>query len=112
MPNPPRVAPAAVAATVAIAIGGCSFSTTEIDAGQAEKYVKTLFPEPARSATCPSGVEAKKGKTLSCRAVDANGRRYVVTLHIADENGRVTVGEGDIKAVGKPPPLGIPSPSG
>jgi hypothetical protein len=102
----------AALAAAALVLTGCSLSTTEIDAGQAENYVKGLFPKPARSASCPSGVEAKKGKTLNCKAVDATGRRYVVTLHIADEKGRVTVGKGDIKALDKPPPLGTPPPSG
>src|SRR3954454_13244680 len=108
-----RASPAAIAVTAAALFAtGCSLSTTEIDAGQAEQYVKGLFPKPARSASCPSGVEAKKGKTLKCKAVDATGRRYVVTLHIANEDGRVTVGEGDIKPPNKPPPLGTPPPSG
>ena len=84
----------------------------ERDAQIPDQYVKGLFPKPARSASCPSGVEARKGKTLNCKAVDATGRRYVVTLHIANEEGRVTVGKGDIKALDKPPPLGTPPPSG
>jgi uncharacterized lipoprotein len=108
-----RARPAAIAAAAAVLlVAGCSVSKTEIDAGQAEQYVKGLFPKPARTASCPSGVEAKKGRTFTCKAVDSTGRRYVVTLHIANEKGRVTVGTGDIKPVGKQPPLGTPPPLG
>ena len=96
----------------AVALAGCSLSTTEIDAGQAEKFVRGAFEKPPRSVSCPSGVEAKKGGTLNCKAVDATGKRYVVTLHMADDEGRVTVGKGDFKPVGKQPPLGTPPASG
>jgi hypothetical protein len=48
---------------------------------------------------CPSGVEAKKGGTLTCRAVDSTGKRYDVVLHMADDQGRVTVGKKDFRPV-------------
>src|SRR3954464_13481630 len=108
MPLPPRAAAAAAVAAAAVLLAGCSLSTTEIDAGQAEKFVKGAFAKPPRSVTCPSGVEAKKGGTLNCKAVDSAGRRYVVTLQRADDEGHVTVGKGDLKPLGKPPPLGTP----
>jgi hypothetical protein len=93
----------AAAVAAAVLLGGCSLSTTEIDAGQAEKFVKGAFEKPPRSVSCPSGVEAKKGGTLTCKAVDSTGKRYEVTLHMADDEGRVTVGKGDFKPVGPAP---------
>jgi hypothetical protein len=99
MPHPPR----ATLAVAAIALAGCSFSTTEIDAGQAEKFVRGAFEKPPRSVTCPSGVEAKKGGTLTCKAVDSTGKRYEVTLHMSDDEGHVTVGSKDFKPVGGQP---------
>src|SRR4051794_7481083 len=100
------------AVMAAVAMTGCDVSTTEIDNKQAEDFVKGAFEKPPRSVTCPSGVEAKKGGTLTCKAVDSTGRRYVVTLHMADDEGHVTVGKGDFKPLGKPPPLGTPPPLG
>ena len=90
--------PAGIIAAAALA--GCGLSTTEIDAGQAEKFVRGAFEKPPRSVSCPSGVEAKKGGTLTCKAVDSTGKRYEVTLHMADDEGRVTVGKKDFKPVG------------
>jgi hypothetical protein len=73
--------------------------TTQIDAGQAEKFVKGAFAKPPRSVKCPSGVEAKKGGTLTCRAVDSTGKRIDVVLHMADDQGHVTVGTQDFHPV-------------
>jgi hypothetical protein len=73
--------------------------TTQIDAGQAEKFVKGAFAKPPRSVKCPSGVEAKKGGTLTCRAVDSTGKRIDVVLHMADDQGHVTVGTKDFHPV-------------
>src|SRR3954447_12760623 len=81
----------------AVMVSGCGLSTTEIDAAQAEKFVKGAFAKPPRSVSCPSGVEAKKGKTLVCHAVDSVGKRYEVTLHMSDDEGHVTVGSKDFK---------------
>jgi hypothetical protein len=61
--------------------------------------VRGAFAKPPRSVKCPSGVEAKKGGTLTCRAVDSTGKRYDVVLHMADDQGRVTVGKKDFRPV-------------
>jgi uncharacterized protein DUF4333 len=89
---------AVMAAVVLLA--GCDVSTTEIDSKQAEDFVKGAFEKPPRSVKCPSGVEAKTGGTFTCKAVDSTGKRYDVTLHMADDEGRVTVGKKDFKPVG------------
>ena len=91
---------AGIIAVAALLVAGCSLNTTEIDAGQAEQFVKGAFPKPARSVSCPGGVKVKKGGTFTCKAVDATGKRYEVTLHMVDGNGRVTVGKGDFKLLG------------
>jgi hypothetical protein len=87
--------------TVAAALlAGCSVgTTTEIDSAEAEKFVTNAFAKPPRSVKCPSGVKAKQGGTLTCDAVDSTGKRYRVTLHMADDEGRVTVGTKDFKPV-------------
>jgi hypothetical protein len=88
-----------IALVAAVAIAGCDVSKTVIDSGQAEDFVKGAFDKPPRSVTCPSGVQAKKGATFTCKAVDSTGKRYEVVLHIADDQGRVTVGTKDFRPV-------------
>ena len=99
--NVRRPFPAGVVASIvaAGALAGCGLSTTEIDRGQAEDFVRRAFDNPPRSVTCPSGVEAKKGGTFTCQAVDSAGKRYQVLLHMADDEGRVTVGKKDFRPV-------------
>jgi uncharacterized protein DUF4333 len=81
----------------ALLVAGCG--ATEIDSGRAQDFVKRAFGAPTRSVRCPSGVEAKPGRALTCRVVAADGRHYDVVLHIADDNGRVKVGAGDVRPV-------------
>jgi hypothetical protein len=90
-----------VLATAAAALlAGCSTSTTQIDSGKAETFVKRAFNTPPRSVKCPSGVEAKAGGTLTCHATDARGRRYDVVLHMVDDKGSVKVDTTDVHAAG------------
>jgi hypothetical protein len=84
-------------APFALLVAGCG--TTEIDSGRAQDFVKGTFGAPPRSVKCPSGVEAKPGRTFTCHAVAADGRRYDVVLHIVDGKGRVTVGTRDVRPV-------------
>ena len=80
---------------VAAAAAGCG--RTEIDQGEAEAFVRSFFTPDARSADCPGGVEAKQGRTFSCTAVDTEGRRLRVTVHVLDDDGRVRVGSEDVR---------------
>ena len=59
--------------------------------------MRGAFTTPPRSVKCPGGVEAKTGRTLTCQAVDARGRRYRVVLHVVDGKGRVRLGAGDVR---------------
>ena len=80
------------AAIFALTTAGCG--KTEIDAKKAEKFVASQFAPRPNSVDCPSGVEAKKGRTLKCKLESPTGKRYEVTLRILDEKGRVTLVEG------------------
>jgi hypothetical protein len=83
-------------------LSGCSVSTgtTQIDSGKAEGFVKQAFKQTPRSVSCPSGVEAKAGRTLTCKVTSVSGRRYDVTLHIVNGDGRVKIGPSDVKPAG------------
>jgi uncharacterized protein DUF4333 len=81
----------------ALLVAGCG--TTEIDSSRAQDFVKRAFGARAQSVKCPSGVDAKPGRTLTCRVVAADGWRYDVVLHIVDGKGRVKVGTGDFRLV-------------
>ena len=62
--------------------------------------MSSWFSPPARSVTCPSGVEAKKGATFTCNAVAADGQRFRVTAHIVDAGGRIRISSGDVRPAG------------
>jgi hypothetical protein len=81
-----------------IALAGCGKTT--IDKGRAESFVRSYFTPAARSASCPGGVEAKKGGTIECTAVDTEGTRFRVTAHIIDSSGRLRISSSDVRQVG------------
>ncbi|MFL5781675.1 MAG: DUF4333 domain-containing protein [Thermoleophilaceae bacterium] len=93
--------PAFTAAIAVLAMAGCG--TTEIDAGKAEKLLRSTTTSQGRivSAKCPSGVEAKAGVDYECRVRLANGDSGTWTLHVRDSEGRVTGSEDDLD-VGPP----------
>jgi hypothetical protein len=88
----------ALAAVAALA-SGCDIQSSEIDAKQAEKFVMGAFDTPPRSVDCPEGVKIEKGATFTCDAVDSTGKPYEVVLHMADDEGRVTVDTKDFRPV-------------
>ena len=73
---------------------------TQIDQAAAQRFVKQALGDGPRSVKCPSGVEAKPGRTLTCKFVGADGRRYTVVLHIVDGQGRVKFGGADVRPAG------------
>jgi hypothetical protein len=85
-------------AVAAVALAGCGSST--IDEKDAEAFVRSYFTPEARSADCPGGVEAKKGKTFECTAVDTGGRRFRVTAHVIDGAGRIRITTADVRPGG------------
>jgi uncharacterized protein DUF4333 len=89
---------ATLLAAASLLLAGCG--STEIDSSKAEKFVKGAFATPPKSVKCPDGVEAKTGGTLTCQVVDATGKRYDLTLHMVDGEGRVKFGRSDLKPVG------------
>ena len=88
---------APIAAAAALTLAGCGQTT--IDQAKAERFVKKIFPETPKSVDCPDGVEAKKGRTLTCKVVAADGTRYEAKLRIADEEGRVILNNRDLREV-------------
>jgi hypothetical protein len=78
----------------ALPLAGCT--QTEIDAGKAESFLRDNVPG-AFVAECPDGVEAKTGDTFECRIEYADGRRATVTVHIRSDEGRVSIGPGDVR---------------
>jgi hypothetical protein len=86
---------AVIAFTLAIGVTACG--RTEIDEAKAEEFVRSYFTPDATSADCPGGVEAEAGETLECTAVDTEGRRFRVTAHVVDGEGRLRIDLGDVK---------------
>jgi len=95
---PGRIARGALPLLAVVALAGCGKTT--IDRKRAEEFVRSYFAPPARSADCPSGVEAKKGATFRCTAVDQDGRRFRVTAHVIDSGGRIRISTADVRPAG------------
>jgi hypothetical protein len=62
--------------------------------------VRSYFTPDARSADCPGDVKAEKGKTLECIAVDTEGKRFRVTAHVIDSEGRIQITTADVRPAG------------
>ena len=84
----------ALFAVPVLALAGCT--TTEIDAGKAESFLRDNI-DGARTVECPDGVEAKKGDTFECDVEYSDGRRAKVTVHIRNDEGRVSIGPDDVQ---------------
>lgn len=78
----------------ALALAGCT--NTEINSGKTETFLRDNVPGVS-GASCPDGVEAKEGDTFECDLEYSDGRRAKVTVHIRNDEGRVSVGPGDVK---------------
>jgi hypothetical protein len=83
-----------VAFALALSLAGCT--TTEIDAGEAEAFIRENLTGAER-VDCPEGVESKAGDTFECRAEYADGRRATVTVHIRDDEGRIAFSKRDVR---------------
>jgi hypothetical protein len=86
-----RAAAIAVPAVLA-AVGFAACGTTEIDNKKAEDLINKAFQSRGVQATvkCPSGVEAKKGKTYTCQITLANGKHATATTTLTDDKGHIS----------------------
>jgi Domain of unknown function (DUF4333) len=89
-----RLAQSAAVLAAAV-LAGCG--QAEIDEREVEAFMRGYFEPDARSANCPSGVDAEAGETFECTVVDADGRRFRVTAEVIDEEGRVRVSSEDVR---------------
>jgi len=76
------------------ALAGCG--STTIDSGKAQSFLNGAIQPTPKTVKCPSGIQAKKGRSFDCSVVAVNGLRYRVTLHIIDDSGHVKVGPADV----------------
>ncbi|HEX2016815.1 MAG TPA: DUF4333 domain-containing protein [Solirubrobacteraceae bacterium] len=68
------------------AVAGC---TKSVDTGSVEKALVKVIPG-AKSAKCPSSLDAKKGKSYKCDVTGASGSApYTITM--TDDNGHFNV---------------------
>lgn len=72
-----------------------ALSPTKIDATKAENLVRSHI-NGAQSVTCPSGIEAKSGRTFDCTVTLTDGSTETVTLHINDDSGNAQFSQSDV----------------
>ena len=86
-----RAAAISIPAVLA-AVGFAACGTTEIDNKKAEKLITEGFKSRGVqvSVKCPSGVEAKKGKTYVCKITLPNGKTATATTTLTDDKGHIS----------------------
>jgi hypothetical protein len=77
-------------------VAGCGASVSvgsiTIDHDKAQKMLVdgiTGGTVAGRSATCPTGVDAEKGKTFDCTVTWENGATATATVHIISDEGEI-----------------------
>src|ERR1700753_2116328 len=92
-----RGALAAALVVAGIAVSGCA---TTIDESKAADFVRRGFAgtaAEAREVSCPKDVEARRGKTFTCRVTWDDGDTGTVTLHMVSDDGNVKFGQEDVR---------------
>jgi Domain of unknown function (DUF4333) len=87
-----------IGALVAVSLAACG--TKEISAKDAAKDVRAgaLAPIGVRAAVvCPDKTKAKKGKQITCRVKDADGKKGTVTATMTNDDGKLGKFEPDVK---------------
>jgi hypothetical protein len=89
-----------VTAAVATALlaSGCGTGRLEIDHKKAEQLASQIgaVARPVKSASCPSGVKAKKGHDFDCDLVYRDGTKGKITIHQLDDKGRIRTSVTDL----------------
>ena len=93
-----RILVTAAVATALVA-SGCGTGQLEIDNKKAADLAKQIgaVKGPVKSASCPSGIKAKKGDDFDCTVVYSDGVRRKITIHQLDDKGRIQTAASDIQ---------------
>jgi hypothetical protein len=88
-----------VAVATVLAASGCGTGRLEIDHKKAEDLARQIgaVNGTVKSASCPSGVKAKKGQDFDCRLTYADGVRRTITVHQLDDKGRIRTSASDLR---------------
>jgi hypothetical protein len=80
---------------------GCG--ETQIDSGKAEDLVKKVAGSGTvklKSASCPSGIKAKKGADFKCDVEYEDGAKGTITVHQENNDGSIRTAPSDINVTG------------
>ena len=86
------------AALTALLASGCGTGRLEIDHKKAEQLARQIgaTKEPVKSASCPSGIKAEKGKDFECDLTYTSGAKAKITIHQLDSKGRIRTSVTDL----------------
>ena len=86
------------ALATALIASGCGTGRLEIDHLKAEQLARQIgsAKRPVESASCPSGVKAKKGANFDCDLVFRDGTKGKITIHQLDDKGRIRTSVTDV----------------
>jgi hypothetical protein len=94
--RPENRRPLLAALLALFAIAGCG-GDRNVDSAKAEAFARSAITPAPRRIDCPVGVKVEKGKSFDCHVIGTDGTRSMITLHISDDEGNVTVGAGDLR---------------
>jgi hypothetical protein len=87
---------AAALAALGLTLSACG--STTIDSGKVEQLIRdNLAGAKPDKIACPDDVEADKGSTFECKLEYPGRAPAIVTIHIEDEDGRVSFGPADLR---------------
>jgi hypothetical protein len=86
------------ALVTALFASGCGTGRLEIDHKKAEQLARQIgaVSRPVKSASCPSGVKAKRGDDFDCDLVFTDGGKAKITIHQLDDKGRIRTSVTDL----------------
>jgi len=87
-----------VAVATVLVASGCGTGRLEIDHKKAEDLARQIgaFKGTVKSASCPSGIKAKKGDDFDCDLVYADGTKRKLTIQQLDDKGRIRTSAADL----------------
>jgi hypothetical protein len=88
----------AFALATVLLTSGCGSGRLEIDHEKAEGLARQIgaVKGAVKSASCPSGIRAKKGDDFDCKLTYTDGVRRTITIHQLDDKGRIRTSAADV----------------
>jgi hypothetical protein len=79
-----------------VTVDNADIRLADVVPSKADAFLMANIAPKPKSVTCPSGVKIVKGGAFDCDVVLADGAHAVVTVHMIDAIGGVSIGTKDV----------------